>query len=200
MKIIRNLSKLLKDTDLKKEPVVVHVNKFDDDAVKKFNQEMSDAHNTGQKIIPIVINSPGGHVYSLMSMIDTIKSAELPVATISMGKSMSCGAILLTFGTEGYRFAAPNSTVMIHDVSSGTMGKIEELKTDVKEAERLGNIVFKMMAQNCGKPDDYFKNLIHEIGHADLYINAEDAKKHGIVNHIRVPKFIVNVSVDILFE
>ncbi len=190
----------IKEVELRKQPVIIRVNKFDEDSAKKFQQEIAQAHNTGQKVIPIVIDSYGGQVYSLMTMISAIKHAELPVATIVEGKAMSCGAVLLTFGEEGMRFADPDATVMIHDVSSGGYGKIEELKADVKEAERLDDKIFTMMARNCGKKDDYFKKKVFTKKHADWFMDSTEAKKHGIVNHLRVPKFHIDVSVDIDFE
>ena len=125
------ISPLIKEVELRKPPIIVKVNKFTEESAKKFHQDMAMAHNSGQKIIPIVIDSYGGQVYSLMSMVSAIQSAEIPVATIAQGKAMSCGAVLLTFGEDGMRFADPNATVMIHDVSSGGRGKIEELKADV---------------------------------------------------------------------
>ena len=91
----------------------VQVNKFDEDSAADFANKMAMAHNTGQGVIPIVIDSYGGQVYSLMSMISNIKAAELPIATIIEGKAMSCGAILFSFGTQGYRFMDPDATVMI---------------------------------------------------------------------------------------
>ena len=190
----------IKEVELRKQPVIIRVNKFDEDSAKKFQQEIAQAHNTGQKVIPVVIDSYGGQVYSLMTMISAIKHAELPVATIVEGKAMSCGAVLLTFGEEGMRFADPDATVMIHDVSSGGYGKIEELKADVKEAERLDDKIFTMMARNCGKKDDYFKKKVFTKKHADWFMDSTEAKKHGIVNHLRVPKFHIDVSVDIDFE
>ena len=161
---------------------------------------MALAHSSGQKVIPIVIDSYGGQVYSLMSMISAIESSDIPVATIVEGKAMSCGAVLLTFGEQGMRFADPNSTIMIHDVSSGGSGKIEELKADVKEAERLDEKLFMMMARNCGKKDDYFKKKVFTKKHADWFMDAAEAKKHGLVNHLRVPKLNIKVSVEIDFE
>jgi ATP-dependent protease ClpP protease subunit len=89
---------------------------------------------------------------------------------------------------------------MIHDVSAMEMGKVEELKANVKEADRLKEIIHKMMAQNCGKADDYFLKIADKKKHADWFLDAKEAKKHGIVNHLRVPKFNINVSVDIDFE
>ena len=161
---------------------------------------MAQAHNTGQKVIPVVIDSYGGQVYSLMSMISAIKHAELPVATIVEGKAMSCGAILFSFGTQGYRFVDSDATVMIHDVSSMDMGKVEELKAGAQEADRLNQIVYKMMAQNCGKKDDYFLRIVDKKKHADWFLDATEAKKHGLANHVRVPKLNISVNVDIDFE
>ena len=125
---------------------MIRVNKFDEESAKKFAEQIGLAHNTGQKVIPVVIDSYGGQVYSLMSMIAAIKHSELPVATIVEGKAMSCGAILFSFGEDGLRFMDPNATVMIHDVSSMDMGKVEELKASAKEADRLNTIIYTMMA------------------------------------------------------
>ena len=82
MKWITNISPLIKEIELRKNPVIVRVNKFDEDSAKKFSLELAQAHNTGQKVIPVVIDSYGGQVYSLMSMISAIKHSELPIATI----------------------------------------------------------------------------------------------------------------------
>jgi len=196
MKWTTEISPLIKDVELRKPPVIIRVNKFDEDAAKKFDQDIAQAHNTGQKVIPVVIDSYGGQVYSLMSMVSSIKHSEIPVATIVEGKAMSCGAILFSFGSEGYRFMDPNATVMIHDVSSMDMGKVEELKAGAAEADRLNSIVYKMMAQNCGKKDDYFKKIVHKKGHADWFLDAEECKKHNICNHIRVPSFTVSIDVN----
>ena len=200
MKWTTNISSLIKEFELRKNPVITRVNKFTEESAKKFQNEIAQAHNTGQKVIPVVIDSYGGQVYALMTMISAIKNSELPIATIVEGKAMSCGAVLLTFGEEGLRFADPDATIMIHDVSSGSHGKVEELKADVKEAERLDSKIFTMMARNCGKKDDYFKKKVFNKKHADWFMEAEEAKKHGIVNHLRVPKFNISVSVDIDFE
>jgi len=193
-------SSLLKDFELKHQPVIIRVNKFDEKAAQDFNNKMASAQSTGQKVVPVVIDSYGGQVYSLMSMISAIKSSELPVATIVEGKAMSCGAVLLSFGEQGMRFADEDATIMIHDVSSGGGGKIEELKADVAEADRLDEKIFTMMARNCGKKDDYFKKKVFNKKHADWFMDAQEAKRHGLVNHIRVPKMTVKVDVDIDFE
>lgn len=194
------VSTLIKEVELRKNPIIIRVNKFDEDSAKKFSEEMALAHNTGQKVIPVIIDSYGGQVYSLMSMISAINNSEIPVATIVQGKAMSCGAVLFSFGDQGRRFMDPNATVMIHDVSSMDFGKVEELKAGAQEADRLNTIIYTMMAQNCGKKDDYFMKIVDKKKHADWFLDAEEAKKHGLANHLRVPKLTIEIDVSIELE
>ncbi len=195
-----NVSPLIKDLELKYEPVVIRVNKFDEEAAKDFCSAMSLAQNTGQTVIPVIIDSYGGQVYSLMAMISAVKASKVPVATIVEGKAMSCGAILFSFGAEGMRYMDPDATLMIHDVSSGSWGKIEEMKTDVREAERLNKKVYEMMAKNCGKDPSYFLDIIHTKGHADWYLDIAEGQKHNLVNHARLPVLTATVDVKYTFE
>lgn len=194
------ISPLIKEFELRNSPIIVRVNKFNEDSAKEFSTQIAQAHNTGQSVIPVVIDSYGGQVYSLMSMISAIKHSELPIATIVEGKAMSCGAILFSFGEQGLRFMDPDATLMIHDVSSMAWGKIEEMKGGTAEADRLNSIVYTMMARNCGKKDDYFLKEVHKRGHADWFLNATQAKKKGLANQLRVPKLHFKVSVDIDLE
>jgi ATP-dependent Clp protease, protease subunit len=194
------ISPLVKEFELRKNPVIIRVNKFDEESAKKFSDQIAQAHNTGQKVIPVVIDSYGGQVYSLMSMISAIKHSELPIATIVEGKAMSCGAVLFSFGADGLRFMDPNATVMIHDVSSMDFGKVEELKAGAKEADRLNTIIYTMMARNCGKKDDYFMKIVDKKKHADWFLDANEAKKHGMAQQLRVPRLHITVAVDIELE
>jgi ATP-dependent Clp protease, protease subunit len=197
---LTEISPLIKEIELHHDPVIITVNEFNEETANEFATLMSSAQNTGQKVVPIVIDSFGGQAYSLLSMISSIKSSKIPVATIVKGKAMSCGALLSSFGEDGLRFMDKDATMMIHDVSSMAFGKIEELKSDAREAERLNKKVFTMMARNCGKPDDYFVNLIHDKGHADWYLDAEEAKEHNITQHLRVPSLKGKVTVSIELE
>ena len=161
---------------------------------------MSKAQNTGQPVVPVIIDSYGGQVYSLMSMISDIKHSNIPVATITQGKAMSCGALLFSFGTEDYRYMDPDATLMIHDVSSMKWGKVEEVKAGAEETERLNQKVYQMMAKNCGQNRNYFLDIIHEKGHADWFIEADEAKKHNLANHLHVPSFKIKVDVSFKFK
>jgi ATP-dependent Clp protease protease subunit len=195
MNFIKSCSPLLKEYELRVDPIIIRVNKFEEDSAEEFAVSMSKAQSTGQPVIPVIIDSYGGQVYALMSMISSIKASKIPVATIVESKAMSCGALLFSFGAQGYRFIAPDATLMIHDVSLGSFGKIEEIKADAKEGERLNQKAYMMMAGNCGKEPSYFLDIIHEKGHADWFLDADETVKHGIANHVRVPEMKLTVEV-----
>ena len=201
MNVIKEFSTLLKEPKLIDDlPIVIRVNKFDEASARSFSNLMTKAQNTGQPIVPIVIDSYGGQVYSLMSMVSDINSSRVPVATIVQGKAMSCGALLFSFGAEGHRYMDTDSTLMIHDVSSMSWGKVEEIEASAKETSRLNKKVYQMMAQNCGKRKNYFLDLIHEKGHADWFLDADEAVKHNLANHIKVPELQIKAEVNFTFE
>jgi ATP-dependent Clp protease, protease subunit len=191
--------KVKKLEDLIKEPIIITVYEFTESSVKDFAKEMAAAENTGQTIIPIVIDSFGGYVYSELRMHDIIKECKVPVATIAMGKAMSCGALLFSAGTEGHRYMSKNSTLMIHDVSAGAWGKSEEIKVMAEEVERLNTLVYELISSNVGKSPKYFWDIVQEKGRADWYLPPDEALKHNLANHIKVPRFEINIDCKIEF-
>ena len=180
--------------------MVIRVNKFDEKAAEDFSKSVALAQNTGQPVLPIIIDSYGGQVYSLMSMISDIQHSRLPIATIVQGKAMSCGAILFSFGTEGRRYMDPDATVMIHDVSSMAWGKVEEVKVSAQETERLNQKVYKMMAKNCGHEENYFLDIVHEKGHADWFLDAKECRRHQLANKLHIPEMKIGVKVEFGFK
>lgn len=186
-----------KHSELIKDPVVVRVNKFNEDGAKAFAEDLEDAHQTGQPVIPVVIDSYGGQVYSLCEMVSQIQNCKLPVITICEGKAMSCGAVLFTMGQE--RWMSKTATLMIHDVSSMEWGKVEEVKAGANEADRLNQFIYKLMAKNCGQVDDYFLKIIHDKSHAEWYIPPTLAKKHNLATTIGVPSLTTEVKVNFTF-
>jgi ATP-dependent Clp protease, protease subunit len=185
--------------DLLLEPIVVRVTKFDAEGVEDFEEDMSEAHNTGQPVIPVIIDSYGGSVYGCRGMVDVIERARLPVATIVRTKAMSAGAILFAFGTEGYRYMSPDATIMIHDIADTMDGKIEDIKSDVKHLEYLNQTMYKKMAKHLGHPEDFILNMLRKNRHLDMYLTAKEAKKLKLANHLTVPTLDVTVSVTYKF-
>jgi len=189
MNLIKTFSPMLKEPKLIDDlPIIIRVSKFDESSAKSFSALIRKAQNTGQPIVPVIIDSYGGQVYSLMSMISDIKHSKIPVATIVQGKAMSCGAILFSFGAEGHRYMDPDATVMIHDVSSMGWGKVEEIKASAEETDRLNQKIYTMMAENCGHHKDYFLDIVHDKGHADWFLEADECKKHKLANKLHVPE------------
>lgn len=182
------------------EPVIIRVKEFTEESAEDFSKMISKAHTTGQPVIPVIIDSYGGYVYSLLSMISDIQHSSLPVSTICVGKAMSCGAVLLTCGNSGLRFCDPNATVMIHDVSSMAFGKNEEIKASSKQTDRLNKQLFRLMAKNCDKEKDYFLLKMDEKKHSEWYLNPQEAKKEGIINSISVPDIEYEISLKIKFN
>tara|TARA_Y100001938_G_C8036908_1_gene403840 strand:+ start:173 stop:778 length:606 start_codon:yes stop_codon:yes gene_type:complete len=201
MNVIKTFSPLLKEPKLIDDlPIVIRVNKFDEASAKSFSSLVNKAQNTGQPVIPIIIDSYGGQVYSLMSMISDIRHSRVPIATIVQGKAMSCGAILFSFGADGMRYMDPDATVMIHDVSSMERGKVEEIKASAEETERLNKKIYHMMAENCGQHKDFFLDIVHDKGHADWFLEADECKKHNLANHLHVPELKIETKVKFTFK
>jgi ATP-dependent Clp endopeptidase proteolytic subunit ClpP len=178
------------------QPHIIYVSAITPKSAVKFAAEMDYAHSTGQQVIPIVISSYGGSVYSLLEMVDIIKSSKLPVATIATGKAMSAGAVLLSCGDEGLRFMGPNATIMMHEVSTMLGGTSQSIKMTAKEVQRLNTRLFHIIAENTGKPNNYFLDIIHRKGHADWYMDAKEAKTHNIVNHVGIPTLKTQIKIE----
>jgi ATP-dependent Clp protease protease subunit len=187
--------------DLGVETPLIRLNKaFNYEMVEHFNKEFNEALSLDPKVIPVVIDSYGGEVYCLLELIALFQSSPVPIATICNGKAMSCGAMLFMFGHPGLRFMSEHATLMIHEVSSISFGKVEEMKSDAAETDRLNKLIFNLAARHVGKKDSYFLDLIHSKHHSEVYLNAKDCKKHNICNHIGVPELITHVTVNQTFS
>lgn len=183
--------------DLIEQPQFYKVTRFTDESCDKLAEALSKASQLQQPVFPVVIDSFGGSVYALLHMVDLLTSAEMPVATIIMGKAMSAGAMLAGLGTPGYRYAAADSTIMLHEVSSFSFGKVEEIKSDAGETDRLNKLIFHKLDANCGQDRGHFLKLVHEKSHADWFLTAKEAKKHRLIDHVGVPSLTCKVNVEI---
>lgn len=133
-----------------------------------------------KKDINFYINSPGGSVYDALAIYDTMQHVSNDIQTFGIGVQASAAAFLLSSGTKGKRFALPNSTVMIHQPSSGTRGKVTDQEIDLQESLRIKKLLEEIMAKNTGqKPAK-----IHEDMERDKWLTAEQAKEYGIIDAI----------------
>jgi len=133
-----------------------------------------------KKDIYLYINSPGGSVYDAFAMYDTMQYVTNDVQTIGIGVQASAAAFLLSSGTKGKRFLLPNSTVMIHQPSSGTRGKVTDQEIDLRESLRVKRLLEEIMADNTGQKVEQ----IHEDMERDRWMTAKEAQKYGIVDKV----------------
>ena len=138
------------------------------------------AHEDPKKDIKLYINSPGGSVYDGLAIIDTMNYIEPDVQTIGIGLQASMGAMLLSCGAKGKRFALPNARVMIHQPSSGTQGKITDQEIMLKEGIFLKKRLAEILAKNTGKKVD---QIIKDMDR-DNWMSADDAKDYGIIDEV----------------
>ena len=182
------------------EPQVITVRDFSETAAQAFNKEFQQAVQRKQPVIPINIDSFGGQIYSLMSMLTTIRSSPVPVATYTQSKAMSCGAMLLGFGTKGYRYATPSAKIMIHEVSAAVGGKYNEMLADSQEARDLNDELLLELSRHCGWADNYFHRKIHDKNHADWYLRGAEALKRRLVDIVGTPQLVTRVYVETNLE
>ncbi len=133
-----------------------------------------------KKDIYFYINSPGGVVYDALAIYDTMQYVTNDVQTVGIGVQASAAAFLLSSGTKGKRFLLPHSTVMIHQPSSGTRGKVTDMEIDLKEHLRIKQTLNEIMAKNTGQKIE----KIHEDMERDKWLTADEAKKYGLVDKI----------------
>jgi ATP-dependent Clp protease protease subunit len=101
-----------------------------------------------------------------------------------MGMQASMGAFLLSSGTKGKRSLLPNATVMIHQPSAGTRGKVTDMEIDLKEGVRLKKLLNEILAKNTGQKLE----TIEKDSDRDYWMSAEEAKKYGIIDTVLKPK------------
>jgi ATP-dependent Clp protease, protease subunit len=108
------------------------------------------------------------------------------VQTVGMGIQASAAAFLLSSGTKGKRYLLPHASVMIHQPSSGTRGKLTDQEIDLQEGLRLKKLLESIMAKNTGQKLE----KIHEDMERDYWMTAQDAKKYGLVDAVitKAPK------------
>jgi ATP-dependent Clp protease, protease subunit len=132
------------------------------------------------KDITLYINSPGGSIYAGMAVYDTMQFVKCDVSTVGIGVQASMGAFLLSSGTKGKRYVLPSASVMIHQPSAGTDGKITDMEIDLKQVIAQKHRLHQILADNCGKT----KAEIDRDADRDYWMTAEEAVKYGLVDKV----------------
>ena len=138
------------------------------------------AYEDPKKDIKLYINSPGGTIYDGLAIIDTMNFIEPDVQTIGIGLQASMGALLLSSGARGKRFALPNSRIMIHQPSSGTEGKITDQEIMLKEGIFLKKRTAEIFSKNTGQK----LARVEKDMDRDHWMSVAEAKTYGIIDKV----------------
>jgi len=133
-----------------------------------------------KKDIKIYINSPGGSVTSTLAIIDTMNHIKNDVSTVCVGMAASGAAWILSSGKSGKRLALPNSEIMIHQPLGGTQGQASDIAITAKHILKMKENLIKMMAKNTNQTISQIEKDIDR----DFFMNAEEAKKYGIIDKV----------------
>lgn len=133
-----------------------------------------------KKDISLYINSPGGSVTSTLAIIDTMNHVKNDVSTVCVGIAASGGAMILSSGAKGKRYALPNSEVMIHQPSGGAEGQATDIEITAKQILKTRERLNKMLAAQTGKPLAQIEKDVER----DFFMTADEAKKYGIIDKI----------------
>ncbi len=137
-----------------------------------------------KKDINIYINSPGGSVYAGMAILDTMRYVKPSISTICVGLAASFGAVLLSAGEKGKRFALPNSRIMLHQPMGGAQGQAVDIEIHAREILKIRESLNQILAENTGQP---VETISHDTDR-DFFMSAEDAKNYGLIDDILVDR------------
>jgi ATP-dependent Clp protease protease subunit len=132
------------------------------------------------KDIKLYINSPGGSVTAGLAIYDTIQYINPDVSTICVGMAASMGAVLLSAGTKGKRFALTNSDILIHQVMGGATGQAADIKIHAEHILKIKNKLNKILVKHTGQP----LKKIEKDTDRDYFMSAQEAIEYGIVDKI----------------
>ena len=133
-----------------------------------------------EKDINVYINSPGGSVTAGLAIYDTMQFIRPDVTTICVGMCASMGALLLTAGAKGKRFALPNSRILIHQPSGGMQGQATDVRIHAEELIRIRELTSQILATHTGQSMEQIELDVER----DRYLSAEQAKEYGLIDEV----------------
>jgi ATP-dependent Clp protease protease subunit len=133
-----------------------------------------------EKDINLYINSPGGSVTAGLAIYDTMQFIRPDVTTICVGMCASMGALLLTAGAKGKRFALPNSRILIHQPSGGMQGQATDVRIHAEELIRIRELTSQILAKHTGQSLDQIELDVER----DRYLSAVQAKDYGLIDEV----------------
>ena len=132
------------------------------------------------KDIHLYINSPGGVVTAGLAIYNTMQYIKPDVSTICIGQAASMGALLLTAGAKGKRYALPNARIMIHQPLGGAQGQSTDIQIQAREIQRIREVINDILVESTGKD----RETVVQDTERDNFMTAEEAKAYGLVDEV----------------
>ncbi len=132
------------------------------------------------KDISVYVNSPGGSVTAGLAIYDTMQFLKPNIRTYCMGQAASMGAVLLTAGTKGKRYALPYARIMIHQPWGGVQGTASDITIQAREIDRLKTDLIKILSHHTGQTVE----KVTVDSDRDFFMSAEEAKKYGLIDEV----------------
>lgn len=133
-----------------------------------------------QRDIIMYINSPGGHISAETAILDTMNYIKPDVRTVCVGHAASAAAFILASGAKGKRYALKNARIMLHQVSGGAEGHVEDMRIAVNEANFLNEKMIEELAKITGHSEEKIRRDLNR----DYYMSAEEAKEYGLIDEV----------------
>jgi ATP-dependent Clp protease protease subunit len=130
--------------------------------------------------IQMYINSPGGEIYAGLAIYDTMQMITNPIRTIAVGVTASFGTVLLTAGTKGERYALPNATIHLHQPLGGAQGQATDIEIQARQILKLKALLNGVLSKHTGQTLE----VIERDTDRDVYMEASEAVKYGLVDHV----------------
>ncbi len=143
-----------------------------------------------KKPIHVYINSGGGYISAGLAIFDTMRWLGPKIHTYCIGQASSMGALLLMAGHKGFRYALPNSRIMIHQPAGGVGGTAADVALQAKEVLYLKKLLISIMSECTGQSVE----RIQTEAERDFFMSAEEAKAYGIIDEVVSPKAIKETS------
>ncbi len=138
------------------------------------------SHEDSKKDITLYVNSPGGVVTAGLAIIDTMNNIKNDVSTVCVGVAASMGALILSSGKKGKRFALPNAEIMIHQPLGGAEGQASDIEISARHILKMRENLNKMLAKNTGQSISKIEKDVDR----NFFMGADEAQKYGIVDKV----------------
>ena len=153
---------------------------IDADVANIINAQLLYLDSVGSEDITILVNSPGGVCYDGLAITDTMNYITSDVGTTCVGMAASMGAVILSCGEKGKRFALPHSRVMIHQPLGGASGQCSDIIIEAEQIQILKKELYNILAENSGQT---FEKILADCDR-NYWMIAEEAKEYGLIDDV----------------